>query len=113
METIFSRIVKKEIPAKIVFEDEEILAFYDIEPQAPIHIVLIPKKAIPTLNAATAADTLVLGKMMLTASKIAKDLDLAEDGYRLVMNTNKNGGQTVFHIHLHLLAGRPMSWPPG
>ncbi len=105
--------MKKEIPAKIVYEDEEILAFHDITPKAPIHILLIPKKPIPTLDAAGPEDTLLLGGLLQQAAQIARDLGVAEEGYRLVINTNENGGQTVYHLHVHLLAGRPLGWPPG
>ena len=111
--TIFSKIIRKEIPAKIVFEDEDILAFHDVAPQAPVHILIIPKKEIATLNDALPSDQVLLGKLMFVAAKIAKDLGVAEQGYRTVMNCNKDGGQAVYHIHLHLLAGRKLNWPPG
>ncbi len=111
--TIFAKIIRKEIPAKIVFEDDEVLAFHDVAPQAPTHILIIPKKEIATLNDASPEDQLMLGKLMLTAKKIAKDLGFSSSGYRVVMNCNKDGGQAVYHIHLHLLAGRQLSWPPG
>ncbi len=113
MSTIFSKIIRKEIPAKIVYEDEDVLAFEDIQPQAPVHILVIPKKEIPTLNDLTEADAELMGKLFLAAQKIAKAQGFAENGYRTVFNCNEDGGQTVNHIHLHLLAGRSLTWPPG
>lgn len=113
MSTIFSKIIRKEIPAKIVYEDNDVLAFEDIEPQAPIHILVIPKKEIPTLNDLIEADAELMGKLFLAAQKIAKEQGFAENGYRTVFNCNEDGGQTVNHIHLHLLAGRSLTWPPG
>ncbi|MFA7325204.1 MAG: histidine triad nucleotide-binding protein [Candidatus Kapaibacterium sp.] len=112
-DTIFDKIIRKEIPANIVFEDEEILAFRDINPQAPIHILIIPKKQIPTINDIELDDVELTGKLIYRAKLIAADLGIAEEGYRLIFNCNKNGGQEVYHIHLHLLAGRSMKWPPG
>ncbi|GHA01725.1 histidine triad nucleotide-binding protein [Ignatzschineria ureiclastica] len=113
MSTIFSKIIRKEIPAKIVYEDNDVLAFEDIEPQAPVHILVIPKKEIPTLNDLTETDAELMGKLFLAAQKIAKEQGFAEKGYRTVFNCNEDGGQTVNHIHLHLLAGRSLTWPPG
>lgn len=113
MSTIFTKIINKEIPANIVYEDDEILAFRDISPQAPEHILVIPKKEIPTVNDIEEADAALVGKLFLTAKKIAKELGFDEKGYRLVMNCNEDGGQTVNHIHMHILAGRQLSWPPG
>lgn len=113
MSTIFTKIINKEIPANIVYEDAEILAFRDISPQAPEHILVIPKKEIPTVNDIEDADAILVGKLFLTAKKIAKELGFDEKGYRLVMNCNEDGGQTVNHIHMHILAGRQLSWPPG
>ncbi|MCB0701889.1 MAG: histidine triad nucleotide-binding protein [Candidatus Kapaibacterium sp.] len=112
-ETIFDKIIRKEIPASIVYEDEEILAFKDINPQAPIHILVIPKTQFKTINDIEQKDIELTGKLIYRASQIAKELGVAEDGYRLVFNCNKDGGQEVYHIHLHLLAGRKMTWPPG
>jgi len=113
-ETLFNKIIRREIPADIVFEDAEVLAFRDINPQAPVHVLFIPKKkAFATLNDVGAADAELIGRLFLAATAWAKDKGLADDGYRLVMNCNAHGGQTVFHIHLHLLAGRQMHWPPG
>ncbi len=113
MSTIFSKIIQKEIPAKIVYEDDEVLAFEDVAPQAPVHILIIPKKEIPTLNHLVEEDAPLMGKLFLVAQKIAKEQGFADQGYRTVFNCNEDGGQTVNHIHLHLLAGRSLTWPPG
>lgn len=113
MNCLFCSIVAGEIPVDKVYEDDEILAFRDINPQGPVHVQVIPKKHIATLNDATFEDQAVLGKMALVASQIAKDEGFAEDGYRTVMNCNSHGCQSVYHIHLHLIGGRQMSWPPG
>ena len=113
MSTIFNKIIKKEIPAKIVYEDDDILAFEDIAPKAPVHILIIPKKEIKTLNDITEEDTNLIGQLSVVAKKIAKDKNIDQEGYRLVMNCNDYGGQTVYHIHLHLIGGRKLSWPPG
>ena len=104
-------MVASEITPSIVFENEEILAFNDIQPQAPIHILIIPKKHISTLN--DADDSLLLGKLMQTAAQLAKNLNVANEGYRTVINCNQLGGQAVYHLHIHLLAGRQMLWSPG
>jgi histidine triad (HIT) family protein len=108
---IFCSIINGEIPAEKIYEDEEVLAFNDIASQAPHHFLVIPKTHISTLN--DAEDEKLIGKLSLTASKIAKQKGFSEQGYRVVMNTNKDGAQTVFHIHLHCLAGRQLGWPPG
>ena len=113
MTCLFCNIIDGKLPADIVYQDDEVLAFRDINPVAPTHILCIPRKHISTSNEFTAQDEAVAGKLLLTASKLAKQLGFAEDGYRLVMNCNGHAGQTVFHIHLHLLGGRHMSWPPG
>lgn len=107
-ETIFSKIIHGEIPANIVFQDDTVTAFRDISPQAPTHILIIPNKLIPTVNDVTAEDEQVLGHLFVVAAKIAQQEGIAEDGYRLVMNCNKHGGQEVFHIHMHLLGGKPL-----
>ncbi|WP_097459214.1 histidine triad nucleotide-binding protein [Mangrovitalea sediminis] len=111
-DTIFTKIINREIPADIVYEDDRCLAFRDINPQAPVHLLIIPLKPIATLNDMTEADRELVGHLHLVAAKLAQDMGFAEDGYRVVMNCNRDGGQTVFHIHLHLLAGRIMGWPP-
>ena len=111
-DTIFTKIINREIPADIIYEDDNVLAFNDISPQAPIHFLVIPKKPIATINDIQPEDAALVGQMYLAAAKIAKDKGFAESGYRAVMNCNPDGGQTVYHIHLHVLAGRPMGWPP-
>lgn len=111
-ETIFTKIIKKEIPADVLFEDDRVLAFNDINPQAPVHFLVIPKKPIATTNDISADDEALVGYMHRVAAKVAADLGVAELGYRTVMNCNQHGGQTVYHIHLHVLAGKPLGWPP-
>ena len=113
MSTIFKKIIDKEIPADIVYEDEHCLAFKDIDPKAPVHILIIPKKEIPSMSEVAEGDKELLGHLLVKASQIAKDLGISESGYRLVANTNKEGGQEVSHLHIHLLGGRQMTWPPG
>ncbi len=113
MSCFFCKIANKEVNSDIVHEDDEVIAFRDINPQAPTHILVIPKKHIATLNDAEEQDAALLGKINLAASKIANELGFAEDGYRVVMHCNAHGGQTVYHIHLHLLGERQMTWPPG
>lgn len=113
MDCLFCKISKGDIAAKIIFDDPEIIAFHDINPQAPTHILIIPRKHIETINDADSSDEQLLGRMVLTAKKLSRDLGLADKGYRLVFNVNKGGGQEVYHIHLHLLGGRQMTWPPG
>ncbi|MFA6985126.1 MAG: histidine triad nucleotide-binding protein [Arenimonas sp.] len=107
-ETIFSKIIRKEIPADIVFEDEHVLAFRDISPQAPVHVLFVPKNPFPTLNDVPPDEAGLLGRLLLSAADYARREGFADGGYRLVMNVNRDGGQTVFHLHLHLLAGRAM-----
>ncbi len=113
MHCLFCQIANKTIPANFTYEDEHVVAFPDIHPQAPIHQLIIPRKHLATLNDTTEADQFLLGHMLFTATQLAKNLKLADDGYRVVLNCNKNGGQAVFHIHAHLLGGRIMTWPPG
>ena len=113
MDCLFCKIATGEISAKIIYEDDQVVAFDDIHPQAPIHKLIIPKKHIATLNDLSIDDNLLLGQMIQTAKKIAQDLNISEPGYRLVFNCNRGAGQTVFHIHTHLLGGRPLLWPPG
>ncbi|MGA9420848.1 MAG: histidine triad nucleotide-binding protein [Rhodanobacteraceae bacterium] len=112
-ETLFGKIIRRELPADIVYEDDDVLAFRDVRPQAPVHVLFIPKRTIATLNDLTETDAAMVGKLVLAASHYAKAQNFADAGYRCVFNCNRDGGQTVFHLHLHLLAGRPMSWPPG
>ncbi|GCL41047.1 histidine triad nucleotide-binding protein [Dolichospermum circinale CS-1225] len=111
-ETIFSKIIRKEIPAHIVYEDDLALAFTDVNPQAPVHILVIPKKPIVNLATAEPEDQALLGHLLLIVQKVAAQAGL-ENGYRVVMNTGVDGGQTVHHLHIHILGGRSMSWPPG
>ena len=113
MSTIFKKIIDNEIPADIVHEDEQCIAFRDIDPKAPTHIILIPKKEIPSMAEIDGNDKGLIGHLYLVASKIAKDEGVSDSGYRLVVNTNKEGGQEVYHLHVHLLGGRQMNWPPG
>ncbi|MCP2730319.1 histidine triad nucleotide-binding protein, partial [Symplocastrum sp. BBK-W-15] len=110
-ETIFSKIIRREIPADIVYEDDLAIAFKDIAPQAPVHIIIIPKKPISQVSAAEAEDEALLGHLLLTAKRVAEQLGLV-NGYRLVINNGSDGGQTVYHLHLHILGGREMGWPP-
>lgn len=113
MSTIFGKIVRREVPADIVHEDEHVLGFRDLDPKAPTHVLFIPKREIATLNDARDGDAELLGRLMLAAAAYARQQGFAEDGYRVVMNCNRDGGQSVYHIHLHLLAGRQLGWPPG
>jgi len=112
-DTIFAKITRREIPAHIVYQDDDVTAFRDLNPAAPTHILIVPNKIIPTLNDATPDDQRVLGKLLLTAQQLARDEGIAEGGYRVVMNCNSDGGQSVYHVHLHLLGGRKLTWPPG
>ncbi|MGO4700359.1 histidine triad nucleotide-binding protein [Dyella sp. 2RAB6] len=112
-DTIFGKIIRREIPADIVYEDDDVLAFRDLNPQAPLHVLFIPKRAIASLDEAGPGDAELLGKLLLAAAAYAREQGLAKDGYRAVINCNEHGGQTVFHLHVHLLAGRRMHWPPG
>ena len=113
MTTLFSKIIRREIPADIVFEDDDVLGFRDVNPQAPTHVLFIPKRPVATLNDLASDDAERVGKLVLAAAAFAKKEGVADNGYRIVMNCNDDGGQSVYHIHLHLLAGRRMGWPPG
>jgi len=110
---LFCKIIDKKIPASIVYEDDHVLAFNDINPQAPTHVLLVPKRHIATLNDLAAGDDGIVGELARRAAAIAGERGIATGGYRTVFNTNRDAGQTVFHIHLHLLGGRSMAWPPG
>ena len=112
-ECLFCRIVSKKVPAKIIYEDERILAFEDINPQAPVHALVIPKKHISTTLDIEGEDNEIIGHLFQTAGKIAKEKGIAERGFRLVVNTNQEAGQTVYHVHIHILGGRHMHGPPG
>ena len=110
-DTLFTKIINREIPADFVYEDEKVVAIRDIDPKAPVHILVIPRKPIPTVNDLAPEDAALFGHMALTAKKLASDEGL--ESYRLVVNCNEQAGQTVFHLHMHLLGGRSMKWPPG
>ena len=111
--TLFEKIIARQIPARIAYEDDSVLAFHDISPQAPTHVLIIPKKPIARIGAASAEDERVLGHLLLKAAEVARQLGLADTGYRLVINHGRDGGETVPHLHCHLLGGRALSWPPG
>ncbi len=113
MECLFCKIIDREIPGDIVYEDDEVLAFNDINPQAPSHILIIPKQHIATLNDLEEGDLALVGRLQYTAARLAKERGFAEEGYRVVMNCNDQGGQTVYHIHMHLMGGRRFTWPAG
>jgi histidine triad (HIT) family protein len=113
MSCLFCKIIAREIPASIVYEDDHLIAFNDINPQAPTHVLVVPKRHIDTLNALEPGDDGIVGEMVRRAAAIAGERGISEKGYRTVFNTNREAGQTVFHIHLHVIGGRPMAWPPG
>ena len=113
MGTVFDKIINKEIPAEIVYETDSVLAFKDINPVAPIHLLIIPKYNIPTVNDVTEDDSEVLAELFLSAKELSKKMGIDKEGYRLVINCNDNGGQTVYHLHMHLIAGQKLGWPPG
>jgi len=110
---LFCKIANKEIPAKVAYEDEELFAFHDINPQAPIHILLIPKRHITGISDATAEAAMLIGSLMLAARQVAETAGVPHSGYRLVINNGPNAGQSVFHLHVHILGGRMLGWPPG
>ena len=112
-DNLFQKIIDRQIPAKIVYEDDQCLAFRDVNPQAPTHVLLVPKRHIESLNELAPGDDQIVGELARRAAAIAKERGIAAGGYRVVFNTNRDAGQTVFHIHLHLLGGRSMKWPPG
>ena len=111
--TIFQKIIDREIPAKLAHEDELCIAIHDLNPQAPVHVLVIPKKPIARVAEATTADQATLGHLLLTAAALAKKLGVAESGFRIVINNGPDGGETVPHLHVHLLGQRPLGWPPG
>ena len=111
--TLFEKIAAREIPARFVAETDEWLAFHDVNPQAPVHVLIVPKRAIPRLDEAADEDAALLGRMLLAARNIAKTLDVSESGYRVVINNGREAGESVPHLHIHLLGGRPLAWPPG
>jgi histidine triad (HIT) family protein len=112
-DTIFGKIARGEIPTDLLYEDEDCLAFRDISPQAPIHFLVIPRQSIATLNDAGPQDAVLVGKLLLTAARVAEQLGIAQSGYRAVINCNAGGGQAVFHLHVHVIGGRALGWPPG
>jgi histidine triad (HIT) family protein len=111
--TLFEKIIAREIPAKIVFEDEDVLAIHDVNPQAPVHVLIVPKRAIPRLAQTNESDQALLGKLILTGAKVARDLGVSESGYRVVINSGPDAGESVPHLHVHLLGKRALAWPPG
>ena len=111
--TLFEKIIARQIPAQIVYEDDLVLAFRDINPQAPTHVLLVPKKAIPRVAEAQSDDHALLGHLLLKAAEVAAKLGLKDSGYRLVINNGRDGGESVPHLHCHILGGRPLEWPPG
>ena len=111
--TLFEKIIAREIPAKIVFEDDDVIAFQDANPQAPVHVLIVPKRVIPRLADANESDQALLGKLILTATKVARDLGVGESGYRVVINSGPDAGESVPHLHVHLLGKRALAWPPG
>ena len=111
--TIFEKIIAREIPAKIIWEDDDAIAFHDVNPQAPVHVLIVPKKVIPRLAVASEKDDKILGKLMLVAGKLAKELGIEKSGYRVVINSGPDAGESVPHLHVHLLDKRALAWPPG
>ena len=111
--TVFEKIAAGEIPAKIIFEEQDFIAFHDNNPQAPVHVLIVPRKCIARLASADAAHADLLGRMLLASREIARQLGVIESGYRIVINNGRDAGESVPHLHIHLLAGRPMQWPPG
>jgi histidine triad (HIT) family protein len=111
--TIFEKIAAREIPARIAHEDDEVLAFHDVNPQAPVHILIVPKRVIPRLAETKESDQALLGRLILTAAKVARDLGMSESGYRVVINSGPDAGESVPHLHIHLLGKRALAWPPG
>ncbi|HEY5752255.1 MAG TPA: histidine triad nucleotide-binding protein [Chthoniobacterales bacterium] len=111
--TLFEKVIAREIPSRVAFEDDDVFAFHDINPQAPVHLLIVPKKPIPRLNAASIDDAPLLGKLLLTAAKLASELGFAEGGFRIVINSGRDAGESVPHLHVHLLGKRSLHWPPG
>src|SRR3954451_22663025 len=111
--TIFEKIIQREIPAEIVWENDDVLAFRDVNPQAPVHVLIVPKRVIPRLAEANDEDGALLGKLLLASRKVAKKLDLLQSGYRVVINSGPDAGESVPHLHVHLLGKRALAWPPG
>lgn len=111
--TLFEKIIARQIPARIAYEDDQVLAFHDIQPQAPVHVLIVPKKPIARIAEAAAEDQALLGHLLLKAAQVAFELGLKDGGFRLVLNNGRDGGESVPHLHCHILGGRPLRWPPG
>lgn len=111
--TIFEKIINRDVPAKIIYESDDLIAFHDVDPKAPIHILIVPKHKLVRLADASEDDALMLGKLIVASKKVASDLGVLESGYRLVINNGPDAGESVSHLHVHLLGGRPLAWPPG
>jgi histidine triad (HIT) family protein len=111
--TLFERIIAREAPGRIVYEDDQVVAFHDLHPQAPVHVLVVPRKPIARIGLAQPEDQALLGHLLLKAAEVARGLGLGDGGYRLVVNNGRDGGETIHHLHCHLLGGRPMRWPPG
>jgi histidine triad (HIT) family protein len=111
--TIFEKIIARQVPAKIIWEDKDAIAFHDVNPQAPVHVLIVPKRAIPRLGEANPADAVVLGKLLLVAGELAAKLGIDKSGYRIVINSGPDAGESVPHLHVHLLGKRALAWPPG
>jgi len=111
--TIFERIIDQEIPVQLIHDDEYCVAFHDVSPQAPVHVLIVPRKVLVNVDASTSNDTLLLGHLLTVAAQLARELNVSETGYRIVINNGKDGGQSVDHLHVHLLGGRALAWPPG
>ena len=111
--TIFEKIIRREIPAKIVLEDDDLVAFHDVDPKAPVHVLIVPKRVITRIGEAEAGHAELLGKLLLASQKVAEQLGVLQSGYRLVINHGPDAGESVPHLHVHLLGGRPLAWPPG
>ncbi len=112
-QTLFEKIIAGQIPARVAYQDDQVFAFHDIHPQAPVHVLIVPKKPIPRIGAAASEDQALLGHLLLKAAEVANSLGLKESGYRLVLNNGRDGGESVPHLHCHILGGRPLTWPPG
>ena len=111
--TLFEKIIRREIPARIVYEDETVIAFHDVDPKAPVHVLIVPKRVIARIGEAEEMDALLLGKLLVASRQVASKLGVMESGYRLVINHGPDAGESVPHLHVHLLGGRPLAWPPG
>lgn len=111
--TLFEKIISREVPARIAYEDQDLIAFHDVDPKAPVHVLIVPKRVVARVGAAEPSDAELLGKLLLASQPIARGLGIMESGYRLVINHGPHAGESVPHLHVHLLGGRPLSWPPG